>query len=101
MERFRGQVGAVRPDDCSELLIEPDLTEEGGVREWLEHAAPTPGGEVDFTLGAVLEAEPQAVIAGHLDVGDVNEIRHDDPMLWQRWDALQRRLVPRPLPIRP
>jgi len=72
VKRLRRYVGAVGPNDRPQLLVEPDLPEVVGIRKRLEDTAPAPARKIDVALGAVLEAQAQAVVSDHLDRGHVN-----------------------------
>ena len=76
VQRLRRHVGPVRPDDGSELGVEADTAEVGGIGKRLEDTPPLPAGEIDLTLGTVLERQPQPMIANDLDRRHVNEICH-------------------------
>ena len=55
VQRLRRDVGAIRPHDRPQLLVELRLAEIVGVGKRLEDAAPAPARKIDFTLGAILE----------------------------------------------
>ena len=64
---LRRQVGAIRPDDRSQLLVELHLCEELGVLQWLEHSMPRPIRHVQLTLGPILKAQAQPVRTNDVD----------------------------------
>jgi hypothetical protein len=76
VERLRRDVGAVRPDDGSEFLVECDEGKVGRIRQGLEDTTPLPAGQIELAFGAVLEGEVQAMISQRLDGCDVYEISH-------------------------
>jgi hypothetical protein len=65
MERLRSDVGSVRPNNRSKLLVELDLREVPRVGKRLEHTLPLLAGEVEFTGRAIVELEAQAMPPNH------------------------------------
>ena len=63
MQHQRVEIGAVRPHDRSGVLVRPDLREEHGVVQSLEHALK--GGRapnVYFTVRAIVESKTETTL---------------------------------------
>lgn len=101
VERLRGHVKSVRPDDRPKLTVDVDLGEDSGIPEWLEHPEPLVVVESDVANRSVLEREPQLVITDHFDLGDVHEWRYLDhaQILGERLDRLERFMLARTFPV--
>src|ERR1035438_270067 len=89
------EVRAVGPGYCTQLRIDADLREVGGVTQRLEDSLEAEmGREIYHALNAVLESKVQAIFAERFCANNVHQ--HD---LLQRRNRLELRLAPRQVPI--
>ena len=62
-QEFGGEVCSVRPDNCTDFVIEPGLGEERRIAQWLEDRAFKTVCEIDLTLESVYESYKQDVVS--------------------------------------
>lgn len=62
-QKFGGEVCSVRPDNCTDFVIEPGLGEERRIAQWLEDRAFKTVCEIDLTLESVYESYKQDVVS--------------------------------------
>ncbi len=99
VERLRGDVSSVGPNDCPKLSVHRHASKVVRIRERLEYAPPLPTRQIHHTSCAVFENQVEPVVGYDLDLGHVDDRGHT-PMLRQGRDALQRRIVTSPIPVR-
>jgi hypothetical protein len=67
MQHKRVEVSAVGPYNRAELIVHANPGKELGVCKRLEHWAAQLSGKIDIAGDAITEAEPQSIVAKHLD----------------------------------
>jgi len=70
MQRFRRDIGAVRPADRPELVVELYSSEVRRVAQRLEDATPVPLRCVKLAAHAVVEHKAQTVLTDDVDIDD-------------------------------
>src|SRR5579859_6572982 len=73
---FGREIRAVGPDDRRGIWIELDLGEVFRVVERFEDTSPFQPGKVDVSCGAIIEEQPELVIADHRDANNCRKIAH-------------------------
>lgn len=76
MERLRGYVRPVRPNDRSQLLVQFDLPEIAWIPQRLKDTSPGASRKVDLSFTAILETQMDPVIPDYLDTRDMNNRLH-------------------------
>ena len=74
VQKFGRKVGAVRPDDRSDIRIQSNLLEVIRIAEGLENRAPQVSREIDLTLRSVFKSEPNRVSS---DVTSFDDVEHN------------------------
>jgi len=73
VQKFGRKVGAIWPNDRSNIRIQSDLLEVIRIAEGLENRAPQLSREIDLTLRSVFEMEPNRMPG---DVTSFNDVEH-------------------------
>src|SRR5882672_5201449 len=77
MQRLRGDIGPVGPDDRAELSIKRDAGKVCGVLERGKDPAPRIARETQFALNTIVKLQMQAVRPTRLNSNDVSYLTHD------------------------
>ncbi len=67
IQRLGSHVDPIRPDDCRRFRVDPDLSKVGQVTERFKDSRPFLGREVDVTYRAIVEEQPETVVADNGD----------------------------------